>query len=122
VRVPSRATSRPGHIVCPTCGAGVLRPRELHLEITSCDSCGLSVEGAVLRTLEQIITLPEAEGAHPCECGHPEMRHLPDRVFHCPACGSEVLPPKVRRNLPGSSVGNLGRSGTASPSSGEDGS
>lgn len=25
-------------------------------------------------------------------CGHPEMRRLPDGVFHCPACGSEVLP------------------------------
>ena len=23
-----------------------------------------------------------------CEYGHPEMRRLPDGVFHCPACGS----------------------------------
>ena len=28
------------------------------------------------------------------ECGHPEMCRLPDGVFHCPACGSEVLPAK----------------------------
>ena len=25
-------------------------------------------------------------------CGHPEMRCLPDGVFHCPSCDSEVLP------------------------------
>ncbi|HEX2183234.1 MAG TPA: hypothetical protein VHH10_13200 [Rubrobacteraceae bacterium] len=31
-------------------------------------------------------------GYHACECGHPGMRLLPDGVFHCPACGSEVLP------------------------------
>jgi uncharacterized Zn finger protein (UPF0148 family) len=57
-----------------------------------CDSCGLSSDGAVLRTLEQIATLPDVLGSHACECGHPEMRYLPDGVFHCPACGSEVLP------------------------------
>src|SRR3712207_7132400 len=33
-----------------------------------------------------------AVGAHACECGHPEMRCLPDGVYHCPSCGSEVLP------------------------------
>jgi ribosomal protein L37AE/L43A len=27
-----------------------------------------------------------------CECGHPEMRRLPDGVYWCPACGSEVPP------------------------------
>jgi ribosomal protein L37AE/L43A len=37
-------------------------------------------------------TLPVSLGAHACECGHPEMRRLPDGVFHCPACGSEILP------------------------------
>jgi hypothetical protein len=42
-------------------------------------------------TLEQIAVLPDALGAHACESGHPEMRRLPDGVFHCPACGSEVL-------------------------------
>jgi ribosomal protein L37AE/L43A len=92
MRVPSRTTSRPSHIVCPACGVCELRPRELHLDIASCTSCGLCVEGAVLRTLEQITTLPDAACAHPCECGHPEMRRLPDGVFHCPACGSEALP------------------------------
>ncbi len=28
---------------------------------------------------------------------NPEMRRLPDSVFHCPACRSEVLPFEVRR-------------------------
>jgi ribosomal protein L37AE/L43A len=44
-----------------------------------------------LRTLEQIASLPEVLGKHACECGHPEMRRLPDGVFHCPACGLEVV-------------------------------
>jgi hypothetical protein len=45
-----------------------------------------------LLTLEQISALLDALGKHACECGHPEMRHLPDLAFHCPACGAEVLP------------------------------
>jgi hypothetical protein len=46
----------------------------------------------MLETLCQITALPDALGSHACECGHPQMRCLPDGVFHCPACGSEVLP------------------------------
>jgi hypothetical protein len=46
----------------------------------------------MLETLRRISALPNALGSHACECGHPEMRLLPDGVFHCPACGSEVLP------------------------------
>jgi hypothetical protein len=46
----------------------------------------------MLETLRYIAALPDALGKHACECGHPEMRRLPDRTFHCPACGSEVLP------------------------------
>jgi len=46
----------------------------------------------MLQDLRSIGTLPEALGSHACECGHPEMRRLPDGVFHCPACGSEVFP------------------------------
>ncbi len=67
-----------------------MRPRGP--ELARCDSCGFSVEDAVFRTLEQIADLPGTLGAHPCECGHPEMRLLPDGVFHCPSCGLEVLP------------------------------
>lgn len=51
------------------------------------------MRGALLETLRRISGLPDALGRHPCECGHPEMRRLPDGTFHCPGCGSEVLPP-----------------------------
>src|SRR3712207_4507123 len=94
MKTPSRRISRPRHIVCPGCGSGELWPREP--EVASCDSCGLTVGGTIFRTLEQIAALPDALGVHACEeCGHPEMRRLPDGVYHCPACGSEVLPTKT---------------------------
>jgi hypothetical protein len=57
-----------------------------------CTSCKRSLDAGLLGTLWEIRTLPDALGAHACECGHPEMRRLPDSVCHCPACGSEVLP------------------------------
>ena len=57
-----------------------------------CASCRGSLDAELLSVIWQIRTLPEALGPPPCEeCGHPEMRRLPDRVFHCSACGSEVL-------------------------------
>ena len=90
MKVPSRTTSKPNSIVCPACVRGELGNRGL--DLAERDSCGRDVEGAVLRTLEQIVALPDARGEHACECGHPEMRRLPDGVFHCPACGSEVTP------------------------------
>jgi ribosomal protein L37AE/L43A len=58
-----------------------------------CISCGGSLGAELLTTLWEIQTLPDALGSHPCEeCGHPEMHRLPDGVYHCPACGSEVVP------------------------------
>jgi ribosomal protein L37AE/L43A len=93
MRTISRMLSRPRHIICPACGSGELGPRGS--ELAGCDSCGLSVEGAIFRTLERIAALADAVGSHACECGHPEMRRLPDGVFHCPACGSEVLPTEI---------------------------
>jgi ribosomal protein L37AE/L43A len=86
----SALASRPQAMICPFCEAGALHPSggaSAH-----CDSCVHAVDGDVLSTLEQIASLPDALGAHACECGHPEMRRLPDGVFHCPACGSEVVP------------------------------
>ncbi len=88
MKIPSRETSKPNSIVCPACARGELGTRGL--DLAECDFCGRDFEGAVLRTLEQIVALPDALGEHACECGHPEMRRLPDGVFHCPACGSEV--------------------------------
>ena len=105
MKTPSRWTSRPCHIVCPACGSGELRPRGPQL-VAGCDYCDLCVEGAVFRTLEQIAALPDAPGAHPCECGHPEMRLLPDGVFHCPSCGSEVLPIEAASGLENTRVGS----------------
>lgn len=87
----SSLASRFDHLVCPVCEAGELRP--FGGEFARCGSCGYILGAATLLTLEQIIALPDAMGEHACEeCGHPEMRRLPDGAFHCPSCGSEVLP------------------------------
>ena len=92
MKTPSRVFSRPGFIVCPACGRGELGTRGTVQ--AGCALCGCVVEGAVVETLAQIALLPDALGEHACECGHPWMRRLPDGVFHCPACGSEVTPPE----------------------------
>ena len=90
MKAPSRAASELRRILCPFCESGKLI--SFGPNMARCDSCGLPLVGSTLETLRDVIGLPDALGAHPCECGHPEMRELPDRVFHCPACGSEVLP------------------------------
>lgn len=82
--------SRPDSLVCPLCEAGGLRPSDNGS--MRCGSCGGSLSEAMLTILRQITGLPDALGSHACDCGHPEMRCLPDGVFHCPSCGSEVLP------------------------------
>jgi hypothetical protein len=81
---------RSDRLICPVCEACELRP--FARECVRCASCGCILGAAMLLTLEQIINLSEALGKHACECGHPEMRRLPGEAFHCPACGSEVLP------------------------------
>ena len=86
----SSLASRSEYLVCPVCQAGELHP--FGGECARCSSCGCTLGAATLLTLEQIIALPDALGKHACECGHPEMRGLPDGAFHCPACGAEVLP------------------------------
>ncbi len=83
-------TARSHSLRCPFCEVYDLRP--FGRMATRCESCGSLISGALLYALRQITELPEAIGRHPCECGHPEMRHLPDGVYRCPACGSEVLP------------------------------
>jgi ribosomal protein L37AE/L43A len=99
MRVPSPTASRPHHIICPFCESGELV--SVGPGFARCGSCGLPLLGSALETLREIVGLPDALGAHPCECGHPEMRRLPDGVFHCPACRSEVLPMEV----PGATTG-----------------
>ena len=85
--------SRAGSLVCPLCEVDKLKARGHSW--ASCASCGGIVSGATLEALRQIIALPDALGSHACECGHPEIRRLPDRVFHSSDCGSEVLPLEV---------------------------
>lgn len=102
---PFRPASRARHIICPFCESGELRV--LGQGFARCDSCRLPLLGSMLETLRDITGLPDASGAHPCECGHPEMRELPDGVFHCPACRSEVLPVEVHRSRPVRQAGSI---------------
>jgi len=86
----SSLASRARSLVCPLCEADELKPSA---QVSArCESCADSVSGAMLEALRHIVALPDALGSHACECGHPEMRLLPDGTFHCPACRSEVLP------------------------------
>jgi hypothetical protein len=94
MRVPPRTSFRAHHIVCPFCEWGELV--SLGHDFARCGSCGMPLVGSTLETLRDIVGLPDALGNHPCECGHPEMRELPDGVSHCPACRAEVLPVEAR--------------------------
>jgi ribosomal protein L37AE/L43A len=86
--------SRPDSLLCPLCEVSKLYPSGR--DSVRCESCGGRLSGAMLKTLRGISALPDVFGRHACEeCGHPEMRRLPDGTFHCPACGSEVLPLKA---------------------------
>jgi hypothetical protein len=76
-------------LICPLCEVHELDP--YGRDSTLCPHCAL-FGGVFLESLRQVSALPDAIGAHASECGHPEMRRLPDGVFHCPACGSEILP------------------------------
>lgn len=86
----ARTTSTSGAIVCPACGRGELR--SWASGVADCELCGRCLGGALLTTLLQIVALPDARGKHACDCGHPEMRRLPDSVYRCPSCRSEVTP------------------------------
>ena len=81
-----KATER---FVCPSCELHELEPHGRDSAL--CPRCG-RLASVVLKALRGISALPDAMGAHACECGHPEMRRLPDGVYRCPACGLEVLP------------------------------
>ena len=60
-----------------------------------CDDCGCALSKNVLEIIRQIAALPDAVGDRACECSHPEMRLLPDGIYRCPACGSEILPSEL---------------------------
>jgi hypothetical protein len=84
----SSLASRPDSLVCPLCEVSKLFPSAQ--ESMGCRTCGAHFQGAMLETLRSISALPDAVGSHACECGHPEMKLLPDGTYYCPACGSEV--------------------------------
>lgn len=86
----SSTTSSPRSFTCPACEAGGLRA--VGRDSSRCDACGALISGSVLGVLREINDLPDAAGHHACECGHPEMRCLPDGVYWCPSCRAEVLP------------------------------
>ena len=110
--------SRSGSLVCPLCEVHELDARG-HGP-TRCESCGGLLSGLTLETLRQITDLQEALGNHACECGHPEMRRLPDGTRHCPSCGSEVVPVDAQAIL--SEHGEAWRAGWADGRFGELGS
>ena len=86
----SAPSSNTRFFVCPLCEVGELQAFDR--DSARCGSCGCLLAGETLETLLEIVRLPDALGNRACDCGHPEMRHLPDGVLHCPACGSEVVP------------------------------
>jgi hypothetical protein len=96
-------SSRTDSIMCPCCGIEELE-RLVRGGAARCTRCDRFVGTKLLETLNQIASLPDALGKHPCDCGHPEMRSLADGVRWCPACGSEVVPFGVspERSEPGS--------------------
>ena len=77
-------------LICPFCVEATLR--SFGRNSARCELCGGVLGGELLVTLHQIAVLPATAGRHACECGHPEMKLLPDGVSRCPACGSEVTP------------------------------
>ena len=89
MRGPLRKSSTDS-IVCPRCEIGRLKCWSS--EAAGCAFCHRTVEIGILVALRRLAALPDPRGGHACECGHPEMRRLPDGVFWCPSCGSEVLP------------------------------
>lgn len=93
MKVTSGRASTAHSLVCPFCESGELV--FFGPGFARCASCGLPLLGSALETLRDVAGLPDAVGRHACECDHPEMHLLPDGVFHCPACRSEVLPVRV---------------------------
>ena len=89
-------TAKVHSLRCPYCEVYELEP--FGHNSVRCVSCGSFLTGTLLETLRRIVELPDAVGSHACECGHPEMSRLPDEVYWCPACGSEVLPAYEERS------------------------
>jgi hypothetical protein len=109
---PSAPGSGFHYLICPSCEAGELRS-DGHQNGVRRPVCSYAPSRGVLEALRQIISLPDALGSHACECGHPEMRCLPDGVSHCPACGSEVLPARSNCRAKAASTSRNHRQGSS---------
>jgi ribosomal protein L37AE/L43A len=82
-------------LVCPSCE--VYRMQAVGSMRARCPGCRFELEGGMLKTLLEVLAVPEALGTHACEeCGHPQMRRLPDGIYHCPVCHAEVTPVELR--------------------------
>jgi hypothetical protein len=114
MRISSGTVSTAHHIICPFCESGELA--FVGPGFARCPSCGMPLLGSTLETLGEIVGLPDALGAYPCKCSHPEMRVLPDGVCHCPACRSEVLPVEVPAARGGVRDGRLDSAPSSTPS------
>jgi ribosomal protein L37AE/L43A len=77
-------------LICPFCAEAA--PRSFGRNSARCEDCGGVLSEELLVALHQIAMLPAAGGRHACECGHPEMRLLPDGVYRCPTCVADVTP------------------------------
>jgi predicted RNA-binding Zn-ribbon protein involved in translation (DUF1610 family) len=64
--------------ICPSCGVHELQP--YGRDSATCPQCG-RLAWVAMKTLREISALPDAIGTHACECGHTELRRLPDDVY-----------------------------------------
>jgi hypothetical protein len=98
------SVSRPDHLVCPACGYGALHPRGplSRSAYYYCESCWCSFGGAIVGTLKQIATLPDAVSKHACEeCATPRRCALwPTGRFTASPADSEVGPAESNTSAP----------------------
>ena len=66
-------------------------PRGFLSRLAECDRCERAFDKTIVETLKQIVTLPEALGK-PLSAVPPQMRRLPDGVFHCPVAALRCCP------------------------------
>jgi hypothetical protein len=72
VKKQTYTSSNTYSIICPCCGINELERSAAG--VVGCSRCDRPISIQVLKTLEQIVSLPDAIGSHACECSHPEMR------------------------------------------------
>jgi ribosomal protein L37AE/L43A len=78
-------------VTCPLCESGEMF--QIYPFLARCTGCGETISYGFFNTLRQLENLRDARGKHACECGHPEMRSLPDGTYHCPSCSTDISYP-----------------------------